>query len=108
MPHASVTSASKGSQVGTLVVVQRAYNDVFFGGNATQVQRQIVLADLARYTNYFHADDIALSNEEIRERNAMKKVFARIIRFGFSDNADLSGLFQAVIQDRSNPSIKDI
>lgn len=79
-----------------------AYARVFFEGGASQDDREIVLTDMAVFTNHFFPDDSQMSLEEIRENNGKRAVTSRIVRLGFCGNCDLSALYEAAVAEKLN------
>lgn len=77
--------------------LQGAYHRVFFGLGATPQDQSTVLADLAAYTGYFFAQETEASGDELRDVNAARRVFARIVRLGIGAEGDLTALYRAAI-----------
>ncbi|MBW8640485.1 hypothetical protein K1W69_25055 [Hoeflea sp. WL0058] len=75
--------------------LQASYRRLFFETGATRRDQEIVLSDLAAYSGYFFAQTHEKSADALREANAMRRVFARIIRLGLSPDGDLSALYRA-------------
>lgn len=75
--------------------LQASYRRLFFETGATRKDQEIVLSDLAAYCGYFFAQTRETGADALREANAMRRVFARIIRLGLSQEGDLSALYRA-------------
>ncbi|MEX3008353.1 hypothetical protein [Hoeflea sp. TYP-13] len=79
--------------------LQGAYERLFFGRGHTPEDQQMVLADLASFTGFFFSQDQNTPAETLREANAMRRVFARIIRLGLGADGDLSALYRAAVAE---------
>lgn len=78
-----------------LAELQGAYHRVLFGRGATPQDQSTVIADLAAYTGYFFAQETDASGDALRDMNAKRRVFARIIRLGLGAEGDLTALYRA-------------
>jgi hypothetical protein len=79
--------------------LQDAYRRLFFDRGATPEDQQVVIADLASFTGYFFAQSPESASDSLRDANAMRRVFARIVRLGLSENSDLSALYRAAVAE---------
>lgn len=77
--------------------LQGAYHRIFFGLGATPQDQSTVLADLAAYTGYFFAQETDTTGDALRDVNAMRRVFARIVRLGIGSEGDLTVLYRAAV-----------
>lgn len=77
--------------------LQDAYHRVFFGQGATPQDQSTVLADLAAFTGYFFAQEMETSGDVLRDVNAMRRVFARIMRLGIGADGNLTALYRAAV-----------
>ena len=97
------TSLSTGKPGATrrdaqaLVELQAAYHRMFFGRGATALDQSVVVADLAAYSGYFFAQETDASSDALREVNAMRRVFARIVRLGLGADGDLTALYRSAV-----------
>jgi hypothetical protein len=80
-----------------MLELQDAYRRLFFSRGATTEDQQIVVADLAAFTGYFFARPPETPADGLRDANAMRRVFARIVRLGLAEDSDLSALYRASV-----------
>ena len=98
--QASLSTGKVGAarrDANAMAELQGAYHRLFFGRGATPLDQSTVVADLAAYTGYFFAQENDAGGDTLRDVNAMRRVFARIVRLGLGGDADLTALYRSAV-----------